>query len=202
MVQAEIYMFGRSLPHYDTSYSTVSRLFGSYFDGGMGTIVFQTLRESKALAYSTGSYLQGPPDTTEPYIMTGFIGTQADKLVEAIDGLRDLLHTLPEIPSTLDIARASVKQSIASERIVRDNIFWNYISARRFGRKNDDRRNVYASIDACTMQDLQDFYAKAVKDRCKVIAILADVEKIDMKALEKYGNVRVVKKSALFPYSE
>ncbi|MCX6141572.1 MAG: insulinase family protein [Candidatus Kapabacteria bacterium] len=202
MVQAEIYMFGRSLPKYDTTYSTVSRLFGSYFDGGMGTIVFQTLRESKALAYSTGSYLQGPSDTTEPYVMTGFIGTQADKLIEAIDGLRDLLHTLPEIPSTLENARASVKQSIASERIVRDDILWNYVGARRFGRKDDDRKNVYANIDACTMQDLQTFYAKAVMDRCKVIAILADVEKIDMKALEKYGNVRVVRKSELFPYSE
>lgn len=202
MVQAEVYMFGRSMPRYDTSNATAARLFGSYFDGGMGTIVFQTLRESKALAYSTGSYLRWPTDTIEPYVMTGFIGTQADKLIEAIDGLRDLLHTLPEVPSTLESARASVKQSIASERIVRDAILWNYVRARKFGSKSDLRKNVYSQIDACGMQDLQTFYKKAVKDRCNVIAILADVEKIDMKALAKYGNVRVVKKSELFPYGE
>ncbi|MBK6417614.1 MAG: insulinase family protein [Ignavibacteria bacterium] len=202
MVQAEVYMYGRSLPRYDTTISALAQLFGSYFDGGMGTIVFQTLRESKALAYSTGSYLQRPADTTQPYVMTGYIGTQADKLIEAIDGLQELLHTLPEVPSSLENARSSVKQSIASDRIVRNEILWNYITARYYGYKTDQRRGTYTSIDSFTMDDLQAFYNKSVKDRCKVIAILADTSKIDMKALEKYGPVRVVKKSELFPYSE
>lgn len=202
MVQAEVYLYGRSLPRYDTTISALAQLFSSYFDGGMGTIVFQTLRESKALAYSTGSYLQRPADTTLPYVMTGYIGTQADKLIEAINGLQELLHTLPEVPSSLENARSSVKQSIASDRIVRNEILWNYITARHYGYTTDQRRGIYSSIDTLTMSDIQQFYSKAVKDRCKVIAILADTSKIDMKALEKYGPVRVVQKSDLFPYSE
>ncbi|HLP28265.1 MAG TPA: insulinase family protein [Candidatus Didemnitutus sp.] len=202
MVQAEVFLYGRSLPRYDTTSLAISQLFGAYFDGGMGTIVFQTLRESKALAYSTGSYLQTPVDTTQPYVMTGYIGTQSDKLIEAIDGLRELLHTLPSIPSSMENARSSVKQSIASDRIVRDDILWNDVSARYYGYKTDQRRGTYTSIDSFTMDDLQAFYSKSVKDRCKVIAILADTSKIDMKALEKYGPVRVVQKSELFPYSE
>jgi len=200
MVQAEVFMFGRSVPKYDTTTSAQRRLFGTYFDGGMGTIVFQTLRESKALAYSTGSYMQGPADTIEPYVMTGYIGTQADKLIEAIDGLRDLLHELPSIPSSLEHARMSIKQAIATDRITRGEILRSFISARTYGRKNDVRRYVYQSIDAVSMADLQSFYATAVKDRCKVIAILADVKKINIKALEKYGPVRIVKKTELFPY--
>ncbi|MBL0322378.1 MAG: hypothetical protein IPP80_08415 [Ignavibacteria bacterium] len=113
-----------------------------------------------------------------------------------------LLHTLPEVPSSLENARSSVKQSIASDRIVRNEILWNYITARHFGYTTDQRRGTYSAIDTLTMSDVQQFYSKAVKDRCKVIAILADTSKIDMKALEKYGPVRVVKKSELFPYSE
>lgn len=202
MVQAEVLMFGRSLPKYDTTTSAQRRLFSAYFDGGMGTIVFQTLRESKALAYSTGSYLQGPADTIEPYVMTGYIGTQADKLIEAIDGLRELLHELPSIPSSLEHARTSIKQEIASNRITRGQILRSFISARKYGRKNDARRYLYQSIDSVSMADIQSFYGQYVKDRCTVIAILGDVKKIDMKALEKYGPVRIVKKSELFPYLE
>jgi predicted Zn-dependent peptidase len=35
-------------------------LFNNYFGGGMGSVVFQTIRESKALAYSTYSYFSLP----------------------------------------------------------------------------------------------------------------------------------------------
>jgi predicted Zn-dependent peptidase len=33
--------------------NTLVTVFNNYFGGGMGSIVFQTIRESKALAYST-----------------------------------------------------------------------------------------------------------------------------------------------------
>jgi predicted Zn-dependent peptidase len=36
--------------------NTLVTVFNNYFGGGMGSIVFQTIRESKALAYSTFGY--------------------------------------------------------------------------------------------------------------------------------------------------
>ena len=54
MVQAEIRWI-RNENKYDASQEPVVGIFNNYFGGGsgMGSVVFQTIRESKALAYST-----------------------------------------------------------------------------------------------------------------------------------------------------
>ncbi|MFP3599623.1 insulinase family protein, partial [Chryseobacterium sp. SIMBA_029] len=59
MVQAEVFWVRNSDQYNPTLTPTVS-LFNNYFGGGMGSIVFQTIRESKALAYSTYSYFALP----------------------------------------------------------------------------------------------------------------------------------------------
>src|SRR5699024_10576186 len=55
MVQAEIY-WEHNGGIYTEDMRPAIRLFNQYFGGGMQSIVFQTLRESKALAYSTYAY--------------------------------------------------------------------------------------------------------------------------------------------------
>ena len=60
MKQAEICWVG-NLDKYDASKEAAVNVFNNYFGGGgMGAIVFQTIRESKALAYSTYAILQTP----------------------------------------------------------------------------------------------------------------------------------------------
>ena len=54
MVQAEILFLTKADLYDKTLVPTVS-LYNEYFGGGMGSIVFQDLRESKALAYSAMS---------------------------------------------------------------------------------------------------------------------------------------------------
>ncbi len=52
MVQSEI-AWVRNDVGYDANKEVVVNVFNNYFGGGMGSVVFQTIRESKALAYST-----------------------------------------------------------------------------------------------------------------------------------------------------
>ena len=52
MVQAETRWI-RNTNTYNPAENTVISVFNNYFGGGMGSLVFQTIRESKALAYST-----------------------------------------------------------------------------------------------------------------------------------------------------
>lgn len=200
MVQAEVIMFGRSLPRLDSTLILSTRMFGDYFDGGMGSIVFQTLRESKALAYSTSTWVQTPWDTLNPYLVQATIGTQADKLIDAIDGMRELINDMPVIPATLEHARESVRQSIETERWEGMRIVYSYLNTFNSKIRTPQAPYLYRQLDAFTMDDLQKFYRSAVKDRCKVIVVMGSKEKIDLKALEKYGRVRVVTKADLFPY--
>ena len=59
MVQSEV-AWSRNSDFYNAKEVPTISLFNNYFGGGMGSIVFQTIRESKALAYSTSSYYSTP----------------------------------------------------------------------------------------------------------------------------------------------
>ncbi|RPI68280.1 MAG: insulinase family protein [Ignavibacteriae bacterium] len=200
MVQAEVMMFGRSLPRLDSTLILSTRMFGDYFDGGMGSIVFQTLRESKALAYSTSTFVRTPWDTINPYIVQATIGTQADKLIDAIDGMQELINDMPVIPATLEHARESVRQQIETQRWEGMQILYSYLNTFECGIRTSQAPYLYQQLDSFTMNDLQKFYRMAVKDRCKVIVVMGSKDKLDLKALEKYGRVRIVTKADLFPY--
>jgi len=62
-------------------------LYNDYFSGGFASIVYQELRETRALAYSTyAEYLQGKR-INDPNVLWADIGCQADKTPEAVAAL-------------------------------------------------------------------------------------------------------------------
>ncbi|WP_333864862.1 insulinase family protein, partial [Chitinophaga sp.] len=81
---------------YDPTQTAHVDLFNGYFGGGMGSVVFQTIRESKALAYSTYAGFSSPDKKDKQYMMMAYVGTQADKMNDALTGMNELLTTLPE----------------------------------------------------------------------------------------------------------
>ena len=66
MVQSEIRWVRNSAP-YDADKEPVIDIFNNYFGGGMGALVFQTIRESKALAYSTFAFYAKPDKKEDPF---------------------------------------------------------------------------------------------------------------------------------------
>ena len=76
----------------------------------MSSIVFQDLRESKALAYSVYSTYTIPKKTDDSHYQFSYIGTQADKLSEAMDGMLGLLTQMPEANSNFNNAKEAVLQ--------------------------------------------------------------------------------------------
>ena len=87
-----------------------------YFGGGMSSIVFQEMRESKALAYSVYSTYTLPRDTNTSHYLMSYIGTQADKLSEAMAGMTELLDAMPEAESNMMNARQAIEQKTPSTR--------------------------------------------------------------------------------------
>src|SRR5690606_11808091 len=59
MKQAEVFWY-RTSAAYDNALTPTVALFNNYFGGGMGSNVFQTIRESKALTYSTYAFYGQP----------------------------------------------------------------------------------------------------------------------------------------------
>ncbi len=199
MVQAEILFLTKADLYNQSIVPTVS-LYNEYFGGGMGSIVFQDLRESKALAYSAMSrYNNADKAGRSNYIMS-YIGTQSDKLPEAMAGMEALLTEMPTAEANLTIAKNALRNSISTERITKQNVLLAYERARRLGLDHDLRRDVYEQTPALTMSQLQGFQAAKVKGQNQVILVIGAKDRLNFKALGKYGTVQQLTLKEIFGY--
>jgi predicted Zn-dependent peptidase len=199
MVQAEILWLSRSVP-YDVEMTAMANLFNEYYGGNMSSIVFQTIRESKALAYSTFSAFVTPRKANDPYFVQAYVGTQADKLHDAVAGMQSLLDEMPQSDNLLENSRAAIKNKLETERIIRAAILFNYESALRMGLNRDIRKDVYTQIDNMDFETVQAFHKKYVADKSFNLLILGSKKNIDLKSLEQYGEVIELSLEDLFGY--
>ncbi|MBA3902003.1 MAG: insulinase family protein, partial [Bacteroidetes bacterium] len=91
MQQAEILMVSKA-DAYDKKQTPITTLFNEYFGSGMSSILFQEMRESRALAYSVFASYSTPAKKEKPHYVTAYIGTQVDKLPEAMKGMFEMFN--------------------------------------------------------------------------------------------------------------
>lgn len=199
MVQAEIYWM-RNNGDYDEELESDVSFFNQYFGGGMNSIVFQTIRESKALAYSTYAYysLASRPDNKNSFM--AYVGTQADKFSEAVDGMNELLNELPESSRSVDNAKKGLRKKIASERITGRSILYNYLSAQRMGRDKDVRKQIYESVENKNFEDLDNFFEEEVSNKNYTYCIVTGKGTLDQEKLNEIGGVKRLSLEEIFGY--
>ncbi|HSH67843.1 MAG TPA: insulinase family protein, partial [Bacteroidia bacterium] len=175
-------------------------LFNEYFGAGMSSIVFQDMRESKALAYSVFS-AYAPADKKIDYnYVFSYIGTQADKLPEAMSGMMDLVNNFPEAENNFVAAKESVLQDIRSERIIKTKILFFYENAKKLGWDHDKRIDVYSKVPLLTFDEIKAFEQKHLKEKQYTVLVIGKKELLDMKTLEKYGKVTFLPLEDIFGY--
>jgi predicted Zn-dependent peptidase len=200
MVQAEIMWINKQQIPYDTTVHPYVSMFNEYFGGGMSSIVFQTIRESKALAYSTYSRFQLPAKKSDPMYIIAYVGTQADKLNDAIPAMNELLTNMPKAEVTFNSAREALKSQIETERINKEDIIFRMESTRKLGLQHDVRKDVYEALDKMSMTDVQRFFDEHYKGKTFNYAIIGSTEKIKKEDLQKYGNLIEVSLTDIFGY--
>jgi predicted Zn-dependent peptidase len=199
MVQSEIIFLTKSIP-YEKSIVPVSYLFNEYFGGGMGSLVFQEMREAKALAYSVKSSYDVARRKEDPNFITSYIGTQADKLNEAVEGLNQLIEEMPESENLFANAKAAGVETINSQRITKTRILMEYEKNQKLGLDYDIRKDIYKDLKTLTFSDIKDFQKKYIKGQKKVMLVIGSKDKIDLKSLEKYGKVQELTLKEIFGY--
>jgi predicted Zn-dependent peptidase len=200
MVQADVVMINRQPQAFDSTAYPQITLFNEYFGGGMGSIVFQTIRESKALAYSTFSRYGIPSKNTNPYYITAYVGTQADKLNDAIPAMQELLTTLPKSEGGFLAAKESVQQQLETQRTNKEEIFFKLMSAKKMGLHHDVNKDIYEQVTKMTFDDLQKFYDNHYKNNAYTYCIMGSKEKINVEDLKRYGEVTELTLEDLFGY--
>lgn len=199
MVQAET-RWVRNNGLYDPKEEAIVGMFNNYFGGGMGAVVFQTIRESKALAYSTFAIYATPDKKEDPYYTLAYVGSQADKFNEAVGAMNELLNEVPEIQSNIEFARAGIKKDIETQRITQDGIIFNFLDAERKGLKDDVRKMKYAAVDNIGYKELKAFHSKNLAGKPYTYAIVASEDNLKIEDMKKLGDVKKLSLTEIFGY--
>ena len=199
MTQAEIILVSKSELYYKDLEPGI-RLFNEYFGGGMSSIVFQELRESKALAYSVYADYSGANRLDKSNYIDAYIGTQADKLPEAMAGLLDLMKSMPESNGNFLAAQKAVLENIRTSRITKTSILFNYEQAKKIGLDHDIRKDIYEDVQHMKMADVKRFHSEHISDKSYTITVLGNKKLLDQKVLEKYGPLKWLTLEEIFGY--
>jgi predicted Zn-dependent peptidase len=199
MVQSEIRWFRNGLA-YAPEKEAVVNMFNGYFGGGMGSIVFQTIRESKALAYSTFAVYSTPNKKEDPFSVVAYVGCQADKMSEAVNGMNELLNNLPQSDKTFATAKASLKNDIETQRITNDGILFTYLAAQRKGVNYDIRKDQYENLNNLAFSDIQKFHQQELANKPYTYCVVASDKKVNEDDLKKMGEMKKLSLEEIFGY--
>jgi predicted Zn-dependent peptidase len=199
MVQSEIRWVRNTAP-YSADKEPVIDIFNNYFGGGMGALVFQTIRESKALAYSTFAFYAKPDKKEDPFYTLAYVGCQADKFNESIVAMNELLNDLPNVAENVKFARQGIKKDIETERITQDGIIFNYLTAQRKGLTDDIRKKTYTAVDNIGYNELKQFHTAYIANKPYTYCVVASEKKLSAEDMGKYGEVKKLNLEELFGY--
>ena len=175
-------------------------LFNEYFGGGMNTIVFQELRETRGLAYNAwATYRTLPYRGHSEWFMTHII-SQNDKMMDCIRTFHDILDNMPQNDKAFDLAKQSLMKNYQAQRVTKFNVLNQYIVARERGLDKSASEIIYNQLPSLTLQDIVNFQKQNIAKKAYRYIILGDEKELDMKALEKIAPVKRVSLKDIFGY--
>lgn len=173
--------------------------YDEYMGGSMAGLVFQEIREFRALAYSANARLRRDPTAEQSAYLTGYIGCQADKTFESIDVMLDLIQNLPQKPERLAALKGALVHSqetrTPSFRELQDRIEqWRW-----YGYTSDPRRELLPAYRELSFDDIEAIHERQIAGRPVALIVVGDPRKVDTKRLAKYGRVVKVRERDIFP---
>ncbi len=201
MVQSEMMFLSKGAP-FAPENMAVSTLFNTYFGSGLSSIVFQEIRESKSLAYSAWSNYSTARNQEDSNYVMAYIGTQANKMPQAVDAMMGLMNDMPEAQEQFEAAKTATLKKLAAQRITKSNVFWNYERLQRLGINEDNREAMYNAIKDMKMEDLRNFFNENIKGQDYSVMVIGNKKDVDMKALEQLGEVKEMDVDYLFNYGK
>jgi zinc protease len=163
--------------------------FEAYFGGGMAGLVFQEVREFRALAYAAGARYERDEEIVQRGQLLAHIGCQADKTDEAIDVMLELITEMPERRDRMDLVRASLVRSQETDspsfRDLQDQIEdWQFT-----GEREDPRKHMIPAYRQLDFDDIAAFYRAHVAGKPLAIMVVGDPRKVKPTDLKKYGKL-------------
>jgi len=197
--QVEIVIMARDLP-FDPKTMVNSRVFNEYYGNSMSSVVFQEIREARALAYSAWANYLRPSKKEDSFYIYGAVGTQANKMMDAISAMNGLFSKMIVDEKSFNISKESVIKSIQTERIIKSNIFWNWLQNEKLGISYDIRKDYYDAARNAKIDNIQQFFDQHFKDKKYTYMIVGNKKDVDLMKLKTVGPVNELTLKDIFNY--
>lgn len=175
-------------------------VFNEYFGGGMNAIVFQEMREARALAYSASASYRTPSRLGDKEYFNTYIITQNDKMMDCVAQFNELLNNVPVRQANFDLAKQNLLKSLASARTTKFSILSAYMAAQKMGLDYSLSEKIYKDLPSVTLDDIINFEKTNMANKTFKYLILGDEKELDMKALEKIAPIKRVTTEEIFGY--
>lgn len=192
--QADLYFYINGRP-YDIASDVASDAFNQYMSGGFTGIIMNEIRVKRSMAYSAYGVDATPELPGKDCYFIGYVGTQSDKVNDAISVYMDILSDMPKDSTQLTALKAALKQAAQTAKPnmrVKSRIYEHW---QRLGYNDDPAKINAAAIDALTFNDIEKFYEDNIKGKAVTVVLMGDPKKIDLKAIEKKMGCKVTKLS-------
>ena len=199
IAQAHVRIESGDEPYTETRRPAID-LYNDYFDGGMSGIVFQELREARALAYSAGARYLHAHRAGAPNLMAAMIGCQADKTPEALGAFLELIDNMPESPERFEAAKTGLINQYRTSRLDFRTILGEVRKWESQRVAVDPRAWRFERIQQSSLEGMLDFYREHIQGRPKLISIVGDKSQFDLASLEQYGEIVELSAEDLFSY--
>ena len=199
MVQADISWYRKGSDYQADKEASVA-LFNRYFGGGMGSIVFQNLREAKGLAYTTYATYSSPAKKEDPFAVSAFIGTQSDKISDAVAGMNELLNILPRSDKAFNTAKKSFLSNIETQRIKKDAVIFSYLQNLKKGIDYDRRKDWYNQVKTMEFTDIEKVHQTELANRPYTYCIVASDKNVTDEQLRNIGKLTKLSLEEIFGY--
>ena len=184
----------------DVANDPYMNLYNEYFGNGMNCIVFQEMREARALAYSALARLLEPEFQGDSYKYFAFIATQNDKMKTAIQAFDEIINDMPESETAFNIAKEALITTLRTQRITGQNILNSYLDTRELGLTEHRSKKMYEVLQTLTLEDVKETQKTWVKGRTYHYGILGDIKDLDTGYLRTLGPVKTVTLEEIFGY--
>ena len=197
--QTDVFMLSKGSP-FNIHTLIGSKVFNEYYGGSMGSVVFQEIREARALAYSAFAMYWAPNRKSDSFYVLGAVFTQADKTLDAIHAMNGIMNNMIVDDKSFNIARESVLKSIQSERIIKSEIFMSWLKNKKLGIEYDIRKNYYEEAQKSGLKEVQEFFNQHFKDKNYSFLLVGDKNKLDVNAFKKIGRFQELTLDEIFNY--
>lgn len=195
--QAQIYFY-IPMGDYDKNDEIARIAFNQYFSGGFNGLVMQEIREKNSMAYTAYGSVRSRKLPGSKTYFSGYVGTQNDKAVSAIELFTKLLSDMPQNPESIGNIRNYIKETLLSQQPDARSLTTTVAEWERQGYSEDPSIKLVEQTETLTFDDIVKYYNDKVKGRPVVIGIIGNPKDINAKDLAKFGKVVKLNERKLF----